>query len=292
MARAPKSDAPGTQRILNNNVVIVVDDGGNERVLMGAGLGFRLKTDSVLDLELVEKSFVLESKSDGDRARTLLVDMPYEAVEAVMSAIEVAERQLKKDLGRRLPLAVLDHMNYVIERVRTGLQMAVAPMPELAILYPDEFAAATSMVESIGASLGVKLPPEECVFLTMHLLNTTRNQPDGTAAILLRRLQHIVVTVENGLGMTLDAGSADYARFILHIQFLLQRLTSGSMLRGSDSSFYQFAKHSYPRSFAVALAVQEYIAAATNQALTDEEVLYVTVHVERLTSRGVGPSAA
>lgn len=291
MPRTPKRDAPGTHRILNNNVIIVVDESGQERVLMGGGLGFRLKNDGVVDLSLVEKSFALESTSDGDRARAVLSDMPYEVVDAVMTAIQGAERRLGKDLGRRLPLAVLDHMQYVVERMRTGQRISVAPMPELAILYPDEVAAATSMVDDIGAALGTPLPAEERVFLTMHLLNTTRDLPDGTSAVLLRRLQHIVVTVETSLGVTLDAASADYARFILHIQFLLQRLASGSMLRGTDTAFYQYARHAFPRSFAAAEAVQAYISAATGDELTDEEVLYVTVHVERLAQRDVSDTA-
>lgn len=95
-------------------------------------------------------------------------------------------------------------------------------------------------------------------------------------------MQHVVRTVETGLGVTLDTASPDYARFILHVRFLLQRLVDRAMLASGDSSFFEFAKHRYPRAFGIAEAVKAYVLAATGSTLTDEEVLYLIVHVERL----------
>jgi len=83
----------------------------------------------------------------------------------------------------------------------------------------------------------------------------------------------------------LDTESLDYARFVLHVQFLLQRLVSRSMLRSHDTSFFEFAKHSYPQSFEIAGEVKAYVRAATESELTDEEVLYLIVHIERLKSQ-------
>jgi beta-glucoside operon transcriptional antiterminator len=91
--------------------------------------------------------------------------------------------------------------------------------------------------------------------------------------------------VESGLGVALDTDNPDYARFILHVQFLLQRLVSQSMLRSSDSSFYEFAKQRYPASHRIAEEVKSYVRAATGSDLTDEELLYLVVHVERLASQ-------
>jgi len=269
-------------RVLNNNVVIAIDESGQERVLMGRGLGFQLKPDDVIDPAKVEKTFILDGGAQGERERRLLVDVPYTTIEAVTRAVDEAERMLGRHLDRHLTIAVIDHVHYVMERLAQGLRIPTTAMPELRVLYPHEFAAADRMAASLADSLGRALPPEEAVFLTMHLLNATRDEPNGTAALLLRRLQHVVDVVEQRLGVKLDADSADYARFILHVQFLLQRLVNRTMLVGNDSSFFEFAKHSYPQSHAIAEEVKRYVFAATEAALTDEEVLYLIVHVERL----------
>jgi beta-glucoside operon transcriptional antiterminator len=269
-------------KVLNNNVVIAVDESGRERVLMGRGLGFGLRPDDVIDPAKVEKTFVLDGGAQGERERRLLVDVPYSIIEAVSRAVDDAERTLGRHLGRHLTIAVIDHVHYVLERLDQGLRIPTTSMPELRVLYPQEFAAAERMAASLAISLERALPPEEAVFLTMHLLNATRDEPNGTAALLLRRLQHVVDVVEHQLGVRLDADSADYARFILHVQFLLQRLVNRTMLASNDTSFFEFAKHSYPASHAIAEEVKGYVLAATGSALTDEEVLYLIVHVERL----------
>jgi len=68
-----RASAAIVHKVLNNNVVISIDPSGQERVLMGRGLGFQL-------------------------------------IEAVTSAVDEAERSLGRSLGRRLPLAIIDHI--------------------------------------------------------------------------------------------------------------------------------------------------------------------------------------
>lgn len=269
-------------KVLNNNVVISVDERGRERVLMGRGVGFQLKATGIIDANQVEKTFVLDQASDQEHAVRVLAYAPYPIVEAVGAAVDGAERQLGRDLGRRLLIAVIDHIQYVLERLDNGIRIPTANLPQLRVLHPQEFAAATQMSETISSKLDRILPSEEAAFLTMHLLSATRNEPNGTAAQLFRRVQHVVTTVETGLGVTLDVDSPGYARFILHVQFLLQRLVSESMLRSSDNSFFEFARMKYPDSYRIAEEVKRYVSAATGSDLTDEELLYLIVHVERL----------
>lgn len=277
-------------KVLNNNVVISIDESGRERVLMGRGLGFGLRPSDIVDPAKVEKTFILDEGPNGEREQQLLADAPYPVVEAVTVAVDVAERTLGRDLGHHVTIAVIDHVQYVLERLDQGLRIPTTSMPELRVLHPQEFTAATQMAASISSQLERTLPPEEAVFLTMHLLNATRDEPNGTAALLFRRVQHVVDVVERGLGVRLDVDGPDYARFILHIQFLLQRLVNRTMLSSSDTSFFEFAKHSYPAAYAIAEQVKAYVDAATSADLTDEELLYVIVHVERLkTQIAIGP---
>lgn len=284
-------DAAGVaHKVLNNNVVITVDGAGHERVLMGRGLGFGLKPNDPIDTSRVQKTFVLDGRSSSDYVRRLLSDVPYPVVEAVNLAVDEAERFLGRDLGRVLPLAVIDHIQFVLDRLAKGTRIP-ASLPELRVLYPQEYRAATLMAATIGRSLGVGLPDEEAVFLTMHLINTTREELEGGTALLFRRVHHVVATVEAALGIELDVESHDYARFVVHVQFLLQRVTNESMLTTGDAAVFELVKRSYPRSFAIAEQVDGYLGGVIGAKLTDEELLYVTVHVERLAQQ-VAPGAS
>ncbi|WES63214.1 PRD domain-containing protein [Microbacter sp. GSS18] len=283
-SRTEPRRGPGVvHKVLNNNVVVTVGTKGTEVVLMGRGLGFQVKPGDPIDADKIEKTFLLE----GDRAHAqeTLANVPYALVEAVDQSIVVAQGSLGRDLGRSLPVAIIDHLQFVLQRLSEGIRIPTAPMPELGVLYPEEYRAAELMVEQLSTDLSVDLPDEEKVFLTMHLVNATQDAPNGTAALLFRRVQHIASTVESFFDLSLDTESPDYARFILHVKFLLQRLVSDSMLQSGDTSFYEFARRSYPRAAECADVVAEYIHAAAGTELTDEERLYIIVHVERLTQR-------
>ncbi|SER78155.1 beta-glucoside operon transcriptional antiterminator [Propionibacterium cyclohexanicum] len=268
--------------MLNNNVVVTVDENGTERVLMGRGLGFNLQPDGSIDTGKVEKTFVLDQGTEGDRIRELFADVPYQLVRSVIGAVELAERSLGRSLGRHLVFALLDHVSFLLERLDKAISVPSAPMPALRVLYPDEYAVACKMVERVSGDLGRQLPQGEEIFFTMHLLNATRDEPDADAAQILRGVQHVVSVVEAELGVTLDADSPDYARFVLHVQFLLRRLVDRSMLTGTESSLYEVSRRSYPTAFRIAENIKAYVGEATGSELTDEEVLYLTMHVERL----------
>ncbi|KGT97931.1 CAT RNA binding domain-containing protein, partial [Dickeya fangzhongdai] len=48
-------------KILNNNVVTVMDEQNNEQVVMGRGLGFKKRPGDTVDAALIEKVFSLRS---------------------------------------------------------------------------------------------------------------------------------------------------------------------------------------------------------------------------------------
>lgn len=269
-------------KVFNNNVVVASSEDGEEKVLMGRGLGFQRRRGDAITAGTAEKVFVLEDGAERTHITEMLASVPIDVVEAVDEAITVAEQRLGHDLGRHLPIAVIDHIQFLISRLDEGVRIPTNPSPELTVLYPDEFAAAQAMREIIGTRLGRSLPEEETVFLTMHLLTATLDEENGNAAQLVRHVRHVVDIVETSIGRDIDRQGIDYSRFVLHVKFLLQRLVSERMLRAADSSFFEFARKSYPGSYGVATRVREYVMAATGELLTDEEMLYLIVHVERL----------
>ncbi len=271
-------------KVFNNNVVLASFGEGPERVVMGRGIGFQKQPGNVLDIALVEKTYVLDSGIDQSQIESFLAKLPYETVVAVTQAVSDVEAQLGRSLGKSLPVALLDHVSFVLERMGNGVVLPRVVMPELSVMYPDEFAAAKVMQEVLERSLGVELPADESVYLAMHILNATRDGQDQTAGLLFRRVQHVISIVQTFLGVHLDENSLDYARFVLHVKFFMQRLASHSQLEKADSSFFDFARTNYPRSYQCAKQVEAYVQAESGILLTNEEMLYLIVHIERVAS--------
>ena len=137
-------------KVINNNVVVWIDESGRERVLMGRGLGFQLKPADRINLAKVEKTFILDEGEAGERELRLLGDVPYPVIESVTRATDAAERSLGRALGRGFALAVLDHLQFVLERLEKGVRIPATSMPELRVLYPAEYAAATRVATPRG----------------------------------------------------------------------------------------------------------------------------------------------
>lgn len=67
-------------RILNNNVVIALNDDGEELVLMGNGLGFQKKPGFEIDQTKVEKVFEVKDELESLRVEKLFSEIPEEII--------------------------------------------------------------------------------------------------------------------------------------------------------------------------------------------------------------------
>lgn len=52
------------KKVINNNILCVVDEKGQEMIVTGKGLGFKRKTGERVDPALVEKTYRMEDKAD------------------------------------------------------------------------------------------------------------------------------------------------------------------------------------------------------------------------------------
>ncbi len=278
--------APKVHQILNNNVVVSLDEGKSERILMGRGLGFKLRRGDKVDVSKVEKTFVLDVGKRGAWERDLLGDTPYEVIAAATAGVEAAEIEMGRSLGRSILIAVIDHLQFLLQRLDQGLPIVSTMMPELRILYPDEWRAGTTMLNAMKTSLGQEIPDEEHVFLAMHILNATQAEPAANTSLLFTRVHQVVEVVEDALQRSHqtvpDRTSADYARFVMHVRFMIQRMSEGAMLKGDNSALFDVASKSYPTSHTMALRVNDMAERDWSVTLTEEELLYLIVHIERL----------
>lgn len=48
-------------KILNNNAAVVLDDSGQEKIVMGKGICFQKKTGARIDPSVIDKTFLLSA---------------------------------------------------------------------------------------------------------------------------------------------------------------------------------------------------------------------------------------
>ncbi|MBQ6845463.1 MAG: CAT RNA binding domain-containing protein, partial [Agathobacter sp.] len=69
------------QKILNNNVVQILDDAGKEIIIMGRGIAFKKKVGDFVEEDKIDKRFYLADQKQYERFMQFLDVIPLEYIE-------------------------------------------------------------------------------------------------------------------------------------------------------------------------------------------------------------------
>ena len=82
-------------KVLNNNVITIINENNEESVVMGRGIAFQKKKGDEIDQEKVDKIFVLKNKSINDKLIALVNDISVENLEIAEEVIKYAEKKVR-----------------------------------------------------------------------------------------------------------------------------------------------------------------------------------------------------
>lgn len=84
--------------------------------------------------------------------------------------------------------------------------------------------------------------------------------------------------------MELDENSANYHRFVTHLKYFTQKMTHQTSGKDSsiDSELYRMVASKYSNSFNCVKKIAELLDKKYNYTLTEEDQLYLTVHIQRI----------
>ena len=154
-------------RQINNNAALALDGNGKELVVLGRGVGFPKMPYELTDLSRIERTFYdVNPKYFG-----MAADLPRPLVLACAEITERAEIELDCALNPNLPFTLADHLNFAVERFRSGLNLTIPIAYDIRHLYPNEFDLGVKALDILKEYTGVSLPDSEAVSIAMHLIN-------------------------------------------------------------------------------------------------------------------------
>ena len=216
----------------------------------------------------------------------VIAGIPLERLALIERVFRKAARELKTDVPSSTLIAVVDHINQAMERVRQGLTMDYPLRAEVAHLHPEELRLAEAMVEEINAAQEVQLPGGEAVALALHLFTAAIGAPSAQAASEQSRLLgQVMGLLEKSLGEAFDADSVNAARFAVHLRYFLVRARTAVQIEDGTSSLVAEAlRASDPDAYRVARRVRDLLEIRLNTTVTEDETAYLALHVARLSS--------
>lgn len=268
-------------RIVNNNIVVVLDERQREQILTGRGLGFGKKAGDMIDEGAIEKIFVLQSDEMVARLSELLNQVSPGIIAISERIIELARQRLGR-LQDSIYITLTDHLNFAVERYREGIILRNAHLWEASHLYPKEFAVAQEGLCMVEAQLGLRFTQDEAGFIALHLVAAQLDNLLSEVPDISRMMQDILQLVRYSLSVDYDETSLSYQRFITHLKFFSRRIISRAPVRDDDTQMHTAIKENYPQAWHCAEKIALYLNHKWQRELTTEETMFLTVHIERV----------
>lgn len=270
-------------KVYNNNVVQVLDNHGRELIVMGKGLGFQKRTGDDLDESKIEKTFASQNDHQVQDLLALNLTMKPGELEVVNQIALMAEQTLDIQLDLSFYIALGDHLNFVFQRSREGLEMENPLAWEVRKFYPQEYQIGLDSLDLIRDKLGLDLDKVEAASIALHIINAQKNGSLGRETQKISRIVgQILSIVRLHFGQSLDEDDTSYHRFVTHVQYFAQRVANGKIEGANDAFLYEQVKANYPSAFECTQKIRRYISAEYDFEMSKDEQVYLTIHIQRL----------
>lgn len=272
-------------KILNNNVVVVVEDGKTEKIVMGRGIGFGKKIGDTIDEEKIDKTFILENSDNNNKLQQLLKDIPIEYFNVSEEIIEYAKTKAERSLNDFLYITLIDHIYMAVLRTKDGIKINNMMLWDIKKFYKDEYDIGLKALDIIENDFNIRLSEDEAGFIALHIVNAQTNSDFNCIdeiEDITKLIQKIVMIVEKHFDIKFNEDSVYYNRFLTHLKFFALRLFQKNIYNGKeDEDLLAIVKLKYKEAYECTLKIAEYISLSHSYDISDEEKLYLTIHIEK-----------
>jgi len=273
------------EKILNNNVVLAFNESDQEMVVMGRGIAFQKKVGDDIEEDKIEKTFIPEGQDVMDHLLTLYRDIDPDILEVATNVIKYAQGILRTRLSNHIYLTLPDHLSYAISRAKEGLDIKSPLTWEIKRFYKVEHDIGLKALELVKKNLDIELPETEAAAIALHIVNARQDEQDIQVTIKMTEMvQDILNIVSYYYGRTFNEDSFQYTRFITHLQYFARRMLQQERKPSGDDFLYEQVKQKYKKAFKCTERINDYLLNTQGAELTQDEQLYLTIHVQRVTT--------
>lgn len=265
-------------KVFNNNIVLVKDN-GNEKILFEKGIGFGKKFgEKIIKGQSVEKIFSIDDEQNKENFKNLIDRVDNDFVAVCQEIIFNIEKSLGEELNENIHIGLTDHLSFAIERLKKNEEIVNPFLVEIETLYSREFELAKVAAIKMKEFTGVEIPDGEIGFIALHI-HSARSFGKLSNTLKYSYLSNTIVEhIEDSLGLEIDRRSLDYARFLTHIRFAIERILNGNRIK---NDLVEEIKLKYKDSYKVARETAQILANELGKVITADEVAYLAMHIQR-----------
>lgn len=278
------------KKVINNNILCVIDETGSEMIITGKGIGFHRKTGEFVNPGLVEKCYRMEGKAEQRKLRELVTQIPLEHLKLTGELIEYIKSRISQPLNESLLITLADHISFAIRRKEEGIEFQNPLSNAIMCYYPAEYQLGQYCLKMVEQEYGIALNTAEASFIALHIVNAELNTNMSEMHNMTKLMDGCVRVTEFYYQKKFDYDSLDFNRFTVHLRYLVQRLYQNKALADgmeeTDVVFREMIKRNCREHYECAVRIAAYIEANYDKTVSEEEKIYLTIHLKRLNISG------
>lgn len=270
------------KKVLNQNAVLVLDE-GQEKVAVGKGVGFNKTKNDVLSRQLVERMFVMEPEGL-KKLQVLLSQIEDKYFLASEEIIQHAETVLGEKLNEHINIGLSDHIAFAAENIQNNIIVRNKLLSEIEILYSEEFAIAQWAVEYLTQTLEIPFSYDEAGYIAIHIHSARSGRTDNSKSIReVTIVSEIIHLIDQELAIDIhdDKNSLSYSRLVNHLRLFIHRFQQ-NQYAVLDEEILEVVKKKYAESYEISKKVQVLLMRNFHYQVPNEELGYLSIHIERL----------
>ncbi|MEI5994520.1 BglG family transcription antiterminator LicT [Candidatus Enterococcus mansonii] len=271
------------QKILNNNVVITLDENGQEQIVMGRGIAFKRKIGDYISNEQIDQIFRLANEDTSVKFQELLGELPLEVMQLSDEIIKYAKTKLGRKLNDTIFISLTDHLHTALERIKQGIEVKNFLLWDIKRFFSDEYLIGVKALEMVKQKFDVQLPEDEAGFIALHIVNAEMDEELGNVYELTKMMQEITNIVKYHFKITFNEESVYFYRFSTHLKFFAYRLLNHKEFHDEeDGELYEVIKKKYLNAYNCVNKIANFLAENYHYTVTKEEKMYLIIHIARV----------
>ena len=163
-------------KILNNNVAVILNEEGQEQIVMGRGICFKKRPGDEIPDDMIDKEFHLSTPEAHNKFRELIQDIPMEHISLGEEIITEAKKRLGRKLNDMIYISLIDHVHTSILRFLDGITVKNVLLWDIQRFYKEEYQIGLRALDLIEEQCKVRLPEDEAGFIALHLANAQMDE--------------------------------------------------------------------------------------------------------------------
>ncbi len=265
---------------INNNVSLCIDKKGRECIAFGKGIGF-IKPPYEVPLSQIERTFYSNNLIDYEGIK----NVPEQIIRLAIHIVDEAERNLHVTFMSTTALALADHIYFAIQRMHQHMSLKLPLREDMKQLYANELSEAYKALDLIEKDIGVKLSKDEAPTIALHFINNRVGEENTCDILSKKMMKECIAIIEKEYSFSINKESFNYSRFVTHLDFLVRRTTKNDQISSVNVSMFEALRKEYPSAYTCVLKISEKFKENLKKSLSDEEKMYLMLHINRLCIR-------